>query len=99
EIKDYKPENLIFLGLAGFIDPLRPDARDAVKECIDAGIKVVMITGDHPGTAAYIGRDLGIIDSESEIITGKELGLPGSDDDENFLEKIRDRKIFARVTP
>ncbi len=64
---------LKFLGLIGFIDPLRPDAKEAVKKCKAAGISVVMITGDHPTTALTIAKELEIANSKNQIITGVEL--------------------------
>ena len=65
---------LVLLGLAGFIDPLRPDAIDAVEECRRAGVRVLMVTGDHPVTALALSRQLGIAGGEDEVVTGAELG-------------------------
>ena len=103
--KDYskiKKEDLpplTFLGLIGFIDPLRTDVREAVEKCKMAGITVVMITGDHPTTAFTIARELGIVNSKKDIITGIDLGEVEEEPDDDFLNKVKSRKVFARVTP
>jgi magnesium-transporting ATPase (P-type) len=90
---------LTLLGLVGFIDPLRPEAKDAVAACRKAGLEVMMITGDHPATAAAISRDLGIADEDSDIITGDELEGWGETDDPSYIEAIRSHHVFARVSP
>jgi P-type Ca2+ transporter type 2C len=90
---------LTLLGLVGFIDPLRPEARDAVAACRKAGLEVMMITGDHPATAAAISRDLGIADEDSDIITGDELEGWGETDDPSYIEAVRSHHVFARVSP
>jgi magnesium-transporting ATPase (P-type) len=90
---------LTLLGLVGFIDPLRPEAKDAVAACRKAGLGVIMITGDHPATAAAISRDLGIADEESDIITGDELEGWGETDDPSYIEAVRSHHVFARVSP
>ena len=90
--------NLNFVGLVGFIDPVRKEAISAVKECKTAGIKVLMITGDHALTAYAIGKELNIVSDKSEVCTGFDLNL-FIDDEERFDEYIKDKKIFARVTP
>ena len=64
---------LIFYGLVGFIDPLRPEAQKSVEQCREAGIKVIMITGDHPETAGTIARELGIADENTPVVTGQML--------------------------
>ena len=84
-----------FLGLIGFIDPVRPDVPEAVKECYAAGIRVVMITGDYPGTAQCIAREIGLKNPE-KIITGPELR---SLKEEELQQRIRDVNVFARVVP
>lgn len=88
--------NLIFVGLIGMIDPPREGVKEAVKTCKDAGIKTVMITGDHLETAKAIAKDLGILDLKDKAITGQELDKMS----QNMLEKrIKEYSVFARVTP
>jgi Ca2+-transporting ATPase len=84
-----------FLGLIGLADPVRPDVAPAVKECYDAGIRVLMITGDYPETARSIARQIGL-HSPEEVITGQELTQM---DDETLRQRIRSVNIFARVMP
>lgn len=84
-----------FLGLIGFIDPVRPGVRDAVQECYDAGLRVVMITGDYPGTARKIAEQIGL-SPRGHVITGDELD---DMDDEKLKKDINDVNIFARVVP
>ncbi len=91
-------ENLNFVGLVGFIDPVRKEAKAAVKECKNAGIKVLMITGDHALTAYAIAKDLDMLKEKSEVTTGSDLDFY-IDDEEKFDEFIKDKKVFARVTP
>ena len=88
--------NLIFLGIAGIIDPPRPEVKEAVKKCRLAGIRPVMITGDHKNTAYAIGKDLNIVTSKDQVITGDELEKIN---DEELKEKVKNIRIFARVTP
>lgn len=88
--------NLIFLGIAGIIDPPRPEVKEAVKKCRLAGIRPVMITGDHKNTAYAIGKDLNIVASKDQVITGEELEKIN---DEELKEKVKNIRIFARVTP
>ena len=91
--------DLTLLGLLGFIDPLRPEVKEAVQTAQMAGIKVVMITGDHPATALAIARELGIAETSADVITGKELGEIGSPEIPEFYEGIKHKTVFARVTP
>lgn len=89
-------KNLVFLGLVSMQDPVREEAIDAVEEFKKAGVDTVMITGDHRNTALSIARQLRIADSAKECITGGELdGLT----EEEFLKKLPELKVFARVTP
>ncbi|MGZ5253539.1 MAG: cation-translocating P-type ATPase [Flavitalea sp.] len=90
-------KTLDVLGMVGLIDPLRPEARDAIDLCKQAGIRVAMITGDHPATALTIATQLGIATNRSEVITGKEL--QDIENDENFATLIKDKNVFARVAP
>ncbi len=89
---------LNFIGLVGFIDPIRKEALQAVRECKTANIKVLMITGDHALTAYTIAKDLDIASSKKEVITGKELESV-SGNKKKFDALIKDKKVFARVTP
>jgi Ca2+-transporting ATPase len=84
-----------FLGLLGLADPIRPEVPNAVKECYDAGIRVIMITGDYPGTARNIARQIGLKPLE-EIITGSELDKMSDDE---LRERIKTTCIFARAVP
>ncbi len=97
---DQSPDNieneLVFCGLVGMIDPVRPEVKAAIEECRGAGIRPIMITGDHKDTAVAIALELGIIKDKSEAITGAEL-----DDisDEDFKEKVTQYSVYARVQP
>jgi len=88
--------NLVYVGLQGMIDPPRTDVMDAVKGCKKAGIKVVMITGDHAATASAIAKMLGISSEESGVMTGKEIE---SMSDDELFNKVKDISVFARVSP
>lgn len=90
---------LELLGLIGMIDPLREEAKDAVIKCREAGIQVVMVTGDHPSTALSIGKSLGIVTQREEVITGSELSAFDNSEPKQLAEKIRDKRVFARVAP
>ena len=91
--------SLTFLGLIGLIDPPRPGTREAVQKCACAGIRTVMITGDHPSTALTIARELGIASTDDQVVTGGELDEMGSPDVPAFLERVNRSRVFARVTP
>ena len=93
--KDEAERHMIFLGLLGMIDPPRPEAKAAVRTCTDAGIKTVMITGDHPLTAKAIARELGILKS-GRTMTGPELEAMTDADFERDVENI---EVYARVSP
>lgn len=87
---------LIFMGLLGMIDPPRQEARDAIAICKGAGIKTVMITGDHAVTAGAIAAELGIRETEDEVVTGTELeGMS----EEELNQRVRHISVYARVTP
>lgn len=88
--------DLTFVGIIGIVDPPRPEVREAVRKCQSAGIRPVMITGDHPLTACYIARDLGIAADGSRTITGLELDRMS---DEELLGVVEDVSVFARVSP
>lgn len=85
--------DLVFVGLSGLYDPPRPEARDALAKCRSAGVRVVVITGDHPHTASAIGRELGI-DASRRILSGVELDRLT---DEALVTKVADTTIYARV--
>ncbi|MCQ1530617.1 calcium-translocating P-type ATPase, PMCA-type [Lutispora saccharofermentans] len=94
--KNSLEKDLIFLGMTGMIDPPRPEAAKAVETCIMSGIRPVMITGDHKMTAAAIGKELGILTSESQILAGSELDKLS----DKQLEKASGRiAVYARVSP
>ena len=88
--------DLIYIGLTGMIDPPRQEAKEAVAMCIDAGIKPVMITGDHINTAIAIARDLNILKEDSEAIMGSQLEAMS---DEELKANIRRFSVYARVAP
>lgn len=97
---DFAPEalenELVFIGLTGMIDPVRPEVKAAIDECRMAGIRPVMITGDHKDTAVAIGRELGIIEDASEAIMGAELDKFS---DEELKEEVTKYSVYARVQP
>lgn len=97
---DYSPEalenDLVFIGLTGMIDPVRPEVKAAIEECRSAGIIPIMITGDHKDTAVAIALELGIIDDASHAITGAQLDEIS---DEDFKEKVTQYRVYARVQP
>lgn len=86
---------LVYLGLVGMIDPLRPEVRESAQICLKAGIRVVMITGDHPLMAGYIGRQLGLPNAENPV-TGREVAAMS---EEVLREAVRETSVFARVSP
>ena len=89
-------QELCYIGLAGMIDPVRPEVVDAIKECKMAGIRPIMITGDHKDTAVAIAKQLGIIDENHRAITGMELNALS---DEELDEQIENYSVYARVQP
>jgi P-type Ca2+ transporter type 2C len=88
--------HLTFVGMVGMIDPPREEAKLAVEKCKSAGIKTVMITGDHKITATAIAKQLGILEDESEAITGAELEKMS---DEELIKNVRHYSVYARVAP
>ena len=98
--EDVTPENLeqdlCFIGLTGMIDPIRPEVKAAIAECRSAGIRPVMITGDHKDTAVAIARDLGIISGPEQAITGAELDKLS---DEELDKAVENYGVYARVQP
>ena len=104
---EIKPQNeyserdinsLTFVGLVGFIDPVRKEVKASIQECEKAGIKVLMITGDHALTAYAIAKELDIVSSQNEVVTGSDLDFY-IDDEDKFDKFIEDKRVFARVTP
>ena len=93
---DTAENDLIFIGLTGMIDPIRPEVKAAIEECKSAGIRAVMITGDHRDTAVAIAKELGIIQDESQAITGAELNEMS---DEELDRRIAEFGVYARVQP
>ena len=97
---DYEAEhleaNLCFVGLCGMIDPVRPEVKDAIVECKSAGIRPIMITGDHVDTAVAIAKELGIITEDTYAITGAQLN---DMDDAEFASKFMSISVYARVQP
>lgn len=89
-------KDMCFVGLVGMIDPVRPEVKDAIVECKKAGIRPIMITGDHKDTAVAIATELGIISDASQAITGAELDLIS---DEDFATRVEDFSVYARVQP
>ncbi len=87
---------LVFLGLVGMLDPVRPQVPGAVRACRSAGIRTVMITGDHPDTAAAIGRTLGLVSSASQVVTGAALDTMS---DEELRRRAPEFSVYARVQP
>ncbi len=93
---DHLETELVFLGLYGMIDPVRTEVKPAIEECRRAGIRPIMITGDHIDTAVAIAKELTIISDSSEAITGSKLDeIP----DEEFSEKVLQYSVYARVQP
>ena len=95
EMKDIE-QDLIYVGMVGMIDPPRLEVKDAVDKCKKAGIKTVMITGDHKITAIAIAKSLGILQGEEEALTGAELEKMS---DEDLTKNIRKYSVYARVSP
>ena len=93
---EYLEQQLCFTSLCGMIDPVRPEVKDAIVECRQAGIRPIMITGDHIDTAAAIARELGILTEDTRAITGSELSDMS---DETFEKQFRSISVYARVQP
>ena len=93
---EFLEQELVFLGLAGMIDPVRPEVKAAIEQCREAGIRAVMITGDHKDTAVAIAKELGIITDAAQAITGAELdAIP----DDKIGEFVKNYGVYARVQP
>ncbi len=96
EFTEEEENDLIFLGLVGMIDPLRPEVKVAISSCRRAGIRTIMITGDFPGTAKAIGRELGLLHADGLLLTGAELECLSQEELNKVIGKV---DIFARVNP
>lgn len=94
---DFK--NLTFVGLVGFIDPVRPETKQSISDCHKAGIKVIMITGDHPLTALSIAKDINIAQNTKQVATGVEVEKMYALGEDRFDEFVRQKTVFSRVTP
>lgn len=98
DFKENKIKNLKFLSLICFIDPLRAESREAILKCQQAGIGIKMITGDHPATALFIAKELGMAAADTEVVNGEQMG-----DDKKitpeFLDLVEKTKVFAGVSP
>ncbi|MCU0387888.1 MAG: cation-translocating P-type ATPase [Chitinophagaceae bacterium] len=93
---DLVEKDLRYVGLAGLMDPAREEVKVAIEECKTAGIKPVMITGDHPATAKAIAQEIGILGKKDFVLTGTELQrLP----DDEFLKQVENTSVYARVSP
>ena len=89
-------QDMTWIGMCGMIDPIRPEVKDAIGQCRNAGIRPIMITGDHKDTATAIAKDLGILEPGQLAITGAELdAIP----DEDFAQDVRRYSVYARVQP
>ncbi len=97
--KDGKIEKLTFIGLVGFIDPVRPESKSSIAECHKAGIKVIMITGDHPLTALSIAKDIEIAKDDSQVATGIEVAEKFALGNKEFDKFVKNKTVFSRVTP
>ena len=99
-LKEFREENIekgmVFVGLEGMIDPPREEAIEANKRCEQAGIKTVMITGDHKLTAIAVAKEIGMMKEDSTVLTGVELDQMS---DEEFQEKVENVAVYARVSP
>ncbi|HJB29528.1 MAG TPA: cation-translocating P-type ATPase [Candidatus Blautia faecavium] len=93
---EFLEKELTYVGLSGMIDPVRPEVKAAIEECREAGIRPIMITGDHKDTAVAIGMELGIISDASQAITGAQLDEIS---DEEFKKRITEFSVYARVQP
>jgi magnesium-transporting ATPase (P-type) len=90
---------LNLIALMAFVDPIREDVPVAIKECLNAGVDVKMITGDHPATALYIAKQIGIATDEHHVMSGKQLTESIQKNGRLLFDVIKDKSVFARVTP
>lgn len=99
ELTEKNLRGMTLQAMVGFIDPLRPEVKEAVETAKQAGIRVVMITGDHPATALAIARELSIAESTAQVVTGKELSEIGDYQVPEYYERVKRSRVFARVSP
>ena len=102
KVKDKKEEsikNLEYIGVIGFTDPIREDAKESILKCEKSHIKVIMITGDHPTTAYLIGKELNICDKKEDVVTSVDLETARRGGQKKFDKFISSHRVFARVTP
>lgn len=96
KVDETMENDMVFVGLSGMIDPPRPEVKRAVQKCKTAGIRTVMITGDHPATAVAIGKEIGLLSSGNDVITGTDLDTLT---DSQLLRRIDNCAVYARVSP
>lgn len=99
EYQESSIKDLTFEGLVGFIDPVREEVKKSVLECKEAGIKVLMITGDHPLTAYKIANELQLVENENQVATGGEVNEAFSKGEKFFDQFVSEKRVFSRVTP
>jgi magnesium-transporting ATPase (P-type) len=92
-------QEMCFIGLVGLIDPPRPEAKQAIEQCRQAGVAVVMITGDHPITALAIAQQLGLAQQQSSVVTGSDLVNASQQSPDRFRDLVLRSSIFARIDP
>ncbi len=92
-------QELTFQGMVAFIDPVREEVRESIEKCREAGIKVLMITGDHPLTAFSIAKELNLVEREEEVTTGSEVLAYLEKGEQAFDSFIKEKRVFTRVTP
>ena len=92
-------DDLVFLGLAAMIDPVRPEAKDAIAACADGGVAVAMVTGDHPATARAIGAELGLCKADDAVVTGAMIREAQAQDEAAIRDLILPARVFARIEP
>lgn len=97
--KNHEIKDLTFNGLVAFIDPVREEVKSSIAECKTSGIKVIMITGDHPLTAYSIAKELDLVNSFAEVATGQEIDEYLEKGKSEFDQFIKNKRIFTRVTP
>jgi Ca2+-transporting ATPase len=99
EIQEKEIQGLTFLGVVGMVDPLRPEAKEAVEKCTEAGITASMVTGDHPETALAIAKQLHLAERMDQVMTGKELYKLQKSGTQELDNRIRNIRVFARIEP